>query len=42
MSKGFDDAAKLLVRHGANLDLVDCNGFTPLHEAALDVIHVYN
>ena len=36
-SKGFKEIAALLLQHGANPNMKDFNGFTPLHEAAVSV-----
>lgn len=37
-SKGFKRMAELLIENGANIDLPDYGMYTPLHEAALQVI----
>ena len=36
-SKGFKEIAALLLQNGANPNMKDFNGFTPLHEAAVSV-----
>lgn len=33
-ASGFHEAARLLLEHGATVDVRDCHGLTPLHVAA--------
>jgi ankyrin repeat protein len=39
-AKGFKEIAALLLQHGANPNMKDFNGFTPLHEAAVSVMNI--
>lgn len=36
-SKGFRQVSELLISSGANVNMVDCGGYTPLHEASIAV-----
>ncbi len=37
-SKGFKEITQLLIENGANINMEDCGGYTPLHEAAIAVL----